>query len=338
MLLCWMETVKDVFDNYRAALTSVYDLAEIESITKMVVYAICGLSNARMKAFPELELPANESSRLSEILEELQTGKPVQYVLGTTEFYGLPFIVNSSVLIPRPETEELVEWAVETVSSGQFAVGSGQLSGGKGEAKGGSGQFAVGSGQLPGRKGGAKGEENAFLEHEHKTGSILDIGTGSGCIAICLKRHLPAFDVIAIDISTNALAVARQNADLNEVKVNFIERDILNHKSEIENSKFEIIISNPPYVTQRDKNLMHSNVTDFEPHNALFVLADDPLLFYREIARFAIKNFSNNGLLFLEINESLGKETIELLKDEGFTKIELRKDMSRRDRMIKASF
>jgi release factor glutamine methyltransferase len=168
-------------------------------------------------------------------------------------------------------------------------------------------------------------------------GSILDIGTGSGCIAISLKKNLPQFSVSAIDISKQALNTAKENAKLNEVDVNFIEADILNLKSEIEIPKSEIIVSNPPYVTLHDKTQMHSNVTDFEPYTALFVPENDPLVFYRAIADFAVTHLAPNGLLFFEINESYGEDVAELLADKGFKNVELRKDMSGRDRMIKAS-
>jgi release factor glutamine methyltransferase len=167
---------------------------------------------------------------------------------------------------------------------------------------------------------------------------ILDIGTGSGCIAISLKKNLPEAVISAIDISPRALETAKENAVLNAVDINFIEADILNiQKFEIENSKFEIIISNPPYVTPADKKQMHTNVTDFEPYSALFVPEDDPLLFYKAIADFAMDNLTPGGLLFFEINENLGKETVGLLSDKGFVDIELRKDMSGRDRMVSGS-
>ena len=284
-----MKTIKDVFIDFKQALTTVYDANEIEALTLMVISEITNLSNGQIKAFPEKEITLEQAERLNNILLRLRTGEPVQYILGYTEFYGLPFKVNSSVLIPRPETEELVEWVLTSVDKSQPEI------------------------------------------------NILDIGTGSGCIAISLKKNLSKAQVSAIDISTGALDVAKQNAVLNEVEVKFIEADILNPSNFNLQPVIEIIISNPPYVTLYDKSQMHTNVTDFEPHTALFVPEDNPLLFYKAIADFAVEKLKPNGLLFLEINESLGNETVEMLKVKGFKNIELRKDMSGRDRMIKAT-
>ena len=285
-----MKTIKDVFDNYRRELKDVYETNETEALTLLVINEICKISKAKIKAFPEIELSTEQAEALNNTVKELKTGRPVQYILGRTEFYGLPFNVNPSVLIPRPETEELVEWVIGSVGSWQLAVGN-----------------------------------------------MLDIGTGSGCIAISLKKNLPGFKVSAIDISADALQTAASNANLNKVDIEFIEADILNFKSEIGIAKSEIIISNPPYVTPHDKTRMHNNVTDFEPHTALFVPENDPLIFYNAIADFAITHLTQSGLLFFEINESYGKETVELLAHKGFTNIELRKDLSGRDRMISAS-
>jgi release factor glutamine methyltransferase len=297
-----MKTVKDVFTCFRLGLSTLYDANETEAITLLVVSEITGLSKGKIKAFPEAELSSPKSKKLENLLKQLQTGKPVQYVLGTTEFYGLPFYVNPSVLIPRPETEELVEW-VTSVCNEQLEADTGK-------------QQVI---------------------------NILDIGTGSGCIAISLKKSLSVANVLAIDISGNALLTAKQNAELNTVDINFIKADILNpgvqlksHISHLQ-SPIALIVSNPPYVTLHDKTKMHLNVTGFEPHSALFVPEDDPLVFYKAIADFAVKNLASNGLLFFEINESLGKETVDLLTDKGFIDIELRKDMSGRDRMVKGS-
>jgi len=292
-----MKTIKDVFAVFKQGLGGVYDANETEALTLMVINETSGLSKAQIKAFPEKEISIEQSESLNTILIRLQIGEPVQYILGHAEFYGLPFKVNPSVLIPRPETEELVEWVLTSVDRSSLT-----------------------------------------------NSNILDIGTGSGCIAISLKKNLPNASVSAIDISTGALKTAKQNADLNEVKIDFIHDDILNSKFKIQNSKisgennqrFEVIVSNPPYVTLHDKTQMHTNVTDFEPHSALFVPKDDPLIFYKAIVDFALNNLTANGLLFLEINESLGKETVRLLQIKGFKDIELRKDMSGRDRMVKA--
>ncbi|RWY54219.1 peptide chain release factor N(5)-glutamine methyltransferase [Mucilaginibacter gilvus] len=288
-----MKTIKDVFLNFHQVLDELYGAQETEAITLMVLSEITDLSRAKIKAFPEDDVPTDAREKLPAILTELKTCKPVQYILGSTEFYGLSFLVNPATLIPRPETEELVEWALLSLK---------------------------------------------LNVESQKSFSILDIGTGSGCIAISLKKNLPDAAVTAVDISAEALQTAKQNAVINEVDVEFIEVDVLKvSKSEIENRKFEIIISNPPYVTLHDKTLMHTNVTDFEPHSALFVPEDDPLLFYKAIADFAAEKLITGGLLFFEINEAFGKETVELLADKGFTNIELRKDMSGRDRMVKAT-
>jgi len=299
MFLCCVKTIKDVFAIYRDGLAGVYDKQEIEALTLLVCEEISGLSKASIKAFPEKEVTGEQATKLQNILEQLQTGQPIQYILGYAEFYGLKFWVNPSVLIPRPETEELVEWILDTW---QLAVSDRQ--------------WAVDNGQLPYQ--------------------LLDIGTGSGCIAISLKKNLPQAQVSAIDISATALETAKQNASLNNVDVNFINADILNIGSGIANQQFKVIISNPPYVTLTDKEKMHSNVTDFEPHTALFVPENDPLIFYKAIADFAANNLADNGLLFFEINESYGQETVQLLIDKNFSNVELRKDMSGRNRMIKA--
>lgn len=291
MLFCCMRTVKDVFAGYRQALSGIYETNETEAITLLAVEDVTGLSRSQVKAFPERELADELSDRLSIILTRLQTGEPVQYILGHTEFYGMPFKVNPSVLIPRPETEELVEWILSSVGSWQSAVGS-----------------------------------------------ILDIGTGSGCIPVTLKKHLPQVNVSTIDISAEAINTAKQNAELNKVEVNFIKDDILNPtNSSLLTNHYSLIVSNPPYVTLHDKTKMHRNVTDFEPHTALFVPENDPLIFYKAIADFALKNLNKDGFLFFEINESLGNETVDMLKDKEFINIELRQDMSGRDRMIRGT-
>jgi release factor glutamine methyltransferase len=281
-----MKTVQDAFNTFKQMLAPLYDVQEADAITTLVLSELTGYNKAKLKAFPETELTNEQSERLPGILNQLQTGQPLQYILGHTEFYGLKFEVNSNVLIPRPETEELVSWIIENANSSPI--------------------------------------------------NILDIGTGSGCIAITLKHELKQSTVSAIDISTGALETAKRNATNNQVEVNFIHADILAHENLQLNEKLDVIVSNPPYVTETDKRQMHTNVTDFEPHSALFVPEEDPLLFYNAIADFAIKNLKSNSLLFFEINESYGAATVDMLHDKLFINIELRKDMSGRDRMIKA--
>lgn len=286
MLLCYVKTINDVFLAFRQELNDLYNNNETEALTLWVVSEIMELSKATIKAFPEKELTVLQQELSSSILMELKTGKPLQYILGYTEFYGLKFVVNPAVLIPRPETEELVEWIVNSVDAG-------------------------------------------------KNISILDIGTGSGCIPISLKKNLPNSNISAIDVSPEALQTAKINAELNDVEIDFIEADILKHSQPL-TQNLQLIVSNPPYITPADKMQMHLNVVGFEPHTALFVPQDDPLLFYKAIADFAIANLTPGGLLFLEINESYGQETTELLSRKGFKNMEIKKDMSGRNRMIKA--
>jgi release factor glutamine methyltransferase len=284
-----MKTVKDVSSAFRNELAALYDTREIDSLCMAVLADITGTSSARVKAFPDLEIPLEQAEPIDKILARLKTGEPLQYILGHTEFYGLEFKVNPAVLIPRPETEELVEWVISSVGNSQLV-----------------------------------------------TGNILDIGTGSGCIAISLKKNLSDAQVSAIDISPKALETAKENAELNNVNINFVEADILNLTNHsLLTSHYSLIISNPPYVTLEDKKRMHTNVTDFEPHTALFVPENDPLIFYKAIADFAADHLEKGGLLFFEINESYGEKTVELLHSKSFKNIELRKDMSERYRMIK---
>jgi len=288
-----MQTIGKIFANYRNELSNLYDNSEAEALTLLTISEVSGFSKAKIKAFPELEVPGEQAKRLADILTRLKTGEPLQYILDTAEFYGLTFKVTPSVLIPRPETEELVEWVIQSVKEDKLSAGD-----------------------------------------------LLDIGTGSGCIAISLKKNLPGFKVSAIDISGDALSVATENARLNEVSVDFMQADILNFtNSQIPDLKSQIslIVSNPPYVTETDKKQMHTNVTDFEPHTALFVPQDDPLIFYKAIADFALQRLTNGGYLFFEINEQFGAETAKMLTNKGFKNVLLRQDMPGRDRMIRAS-
>ena len=234
-------------------------------------------------------------SKFNNAIERLINHEPIQYIIGETEFYNLPFKVNSSVLIPRPETEELVSFVLQN-------------------------------------------RKNKILNSKPQTFNILDIGTGSGCIAISLAKNLPNANVFALDVSKEALEIAKINAELNNVEIEFIEGDIQKAENlilKIEDLKFDIIVSNPPYVRALEKEKMSANVLNHEPHVALFVEDNDPLLFYRKIIQFANKTLREKGLLFFEINEYLGKDMIKLLNDEGFVDLELKSDIFGKDRMLK---
>ncbi len=290
-----IKTLKTHFFN---SLRNIQDEQEIESFFFILTEYLHNLKRVDIALNPNFEISDAEVDKWNAILSELQQEKPIQYITGEAWFYGLRFEVNENTLIPRPETEELVEWIIESQKS---KVQSQKL-------------------------------------------EILDIGTGTGCIPISLKSNLPQANVSAIDVSEKALKVAKRNAELNKVEINFIQANIL----EVEDlsqlptsithhlSSYNIIVSNPPYVRNLEKQEIKKNVLDYEPHLALFVEDTDALLFYRKIAQLALKNLTPNGLLFFEINQYLGKETVELLENLGFKNIELKKDIYGNDRMVKS--
>ncbi|RZL46093.1 MAG: peptide chain release factor N(5)-glutamine methyltransferase, partial [Pedobacter sp.] len=281
---------------YQEKLNELYDEDEIQSLFLIALEEVMDYKKTDYILKKQEQVPDTALLKLNNILLGLIKGTPIQYIIGHTEFYGLKFKVNSSVLIPRPETEELVEWILESGQSSVLNNQDGQI--------GNLNPIAIGS----------------------KSINILDIGTGSGCIAIALKKHLPKANVSAIDISSAALATAKENAMQNEVGVTFIEDDILNY-SEAYPIKFDIIVSNPPYIKEDEKAEMHSNVLANEPHTALFVSNEKPLVFYEAIADFALLHLKSGGQLFFEINANLGSETIQMLGVKGFTDIRLRLDM-----------
>jgi release factor glutamine methyltransferase len=282
--------IKEYRTQFIEVLSPIYDIGEVESFFYLILEEKRELKRIDLALNPDLTFSVEEIQMWNSILVQLQQEIPIQYLLGKTNFYGLDFEVNSAVLIPRPETEELVEWIIET--------------------------------QNP--------------KPKTQNPKILDIGTGSGCIAIALAKNIPNAQVFAIDVSAPALATAQKNAKINEVNVVFIEKNIL--ETEDLEQQFDSIISNPPYVRELEKKEIKKNVLDNEPHLALFVEDNDALLFYRKIAELAQKNLSKDGKLFFEINQYLGKEMVELLEKMNFKNIELRKDMYGNDRMIKAEF
>ena len=286
--------IKNYKTQFIQELSPIYDAGEAESFFFLILEAKKQLKRIDLALNPDLTFFDEEIQLWNSILEQLKKEIPVQYLLGKTSFYGLEFEVNENVLIPRPETEELVDWIIR---SRKLSFDSAQDDSGKIK--------------------------------------ILDIGTGSGCIAISLAKNIPNAQVFAIDVSEKALATAKRNAEINGVEVAFLEKNIL----EIEDlgQQFDIIVSNPPYVRELEKEEIKKNVLDNEPHLALFVEDDDALVFYRKIAELAQKNLSPNGQLFFEINQYLGKEMMELLEKMNFKNIELRKDIYGNDRMIRGT-
>ena len=278
--------IRDYRTQFIDVLTPLYDAGEAESFFYLILEENQKLKRIDLALQPDVVFSEEEIVVWNSILAKLKKEIPIQYLLGKTSFYGLHLEVNHNVLIPRPETEELVEWILES--------------------------------------------QNTKVESQNIR--ILDIGTGSGCIAIALAKNLPNATVFAVDVSDKALATAKKNAEINAVSVTFINQNIL--KTENLEQQFDIIVSNPPYVRNLEKEEIKKNVLDNEPHLALFVADDDALIFYRKIAKLAQKNLSKNGQLFFEINQYLGPETVALLAELYFKNIELRKDMYGNDRMI----
>lgn len=270
-------------------LSSIYDEHEIDSFFYILLEAFHQMKRIDLAINQKMELDTMHLLQWETVLSQLKEQKPIQYILGETEFFGLPFYVNENTLIPRPETEELVDWIVER----------------------------------------SKGESQKAKV------KILDIGTGTGCIAISLAKNFPNAEVYALDVSNKALEIATKNAKRNNVDIRFINQSIL-ETNDLE-QQFDIIVSNPPYVRNLEKQEIKKNVLDFEPHLALFVEDNDALLFYRKIAELAQKNLFEKGELYFEINQYLGKEMITLLENYNFLAIELRKDIYGNDRMIKGS-
>lgn len=271
--------------NCTTQLQGMYDREEIHSFFYLLCDSFLNYRRFDVSMNHDRLLSKPTMARFDSALARLQAREPIQYILGCTEFYGLPFQVNKYTLIPRPETEELVDWILSHFQN-----------------------------------------QDAVLD-------ILDIGTGSGCIAVALAKNLPRASISALDISHKAIALAKENAINNQVSVSFSDQDILDTKS-LE-KKYDVIVSNPPYVRQQEKKAMHTNVLAYEPSNALFVSNEDPLLFYRKIAQLAKVSLKANGWLYFEINEYLSLEMESLLDEIGFMNIEIKNDFRAVPRMIK---
>ncbi len=276
-----MEKVSNIIPYFRKELSVIFNDREVLNWAYLSIEYLLGYNRSECIIHSEKSIDIRVSDKLKNIIADLKTNKPFQYILGETYFYGLKIILNMHTLIPRPETEELVDWVLK---------------------------------------------ENF--------NSALDIGTGSGCIAIALAKYSNA-DVSAIDISEQALKVAKENEILNSVQVNWSQQDILEVQSL---AKVDLFVSNPPYVLNSEKERMQKNILEYEPHLALFVSDNDPLIFYKKIADIATESLTAGGKLFFEINEYFADELIAILTQIGFVDIQLKKDINDRDRMIKATW
>ena len=281
--------IKQYRTQFIKELSPFYDAYEAESFFYLILEDKYQLRQIDLALNHELVFDEKDFAIWNELLNQLKKEVPIQYLLGKTNFYGLDFEVNENVLIPRPETEELVEWIIN---------------------------------------------ENASPDKNKKI-RILDIGTGTGCIAISLAKNLPNAEVFGVDVSKKAIETAKRNAIRNDVEVTFMLLNIL--ETDEFTCQFDIIVSNPPYVRNLEKVEIKKNVLDYEPHLALFVEDSDPLIFYRKIASLAQNGLLKNGKMYFEINQYLGKEMIDLLESMSFQNVELRKDIYDNDRMIKGN-
>jgi len=270
-------------------LGTIYSKNELKSISRLLLRQLAGMSSVQIYSDKDTKFPDDILTILETSVNRLLNREPIQYVLGEAEFFELNFKVKPGVLIPRPETEELVELILKD------------------------------------------------FKNKNKNIRLLDIGTGSGCIAVSLAKNLPDAMVSAWDISDDALKIARENAELNRVTVNFQLLDILSTEVfEKETDQWDVIVSNPPYVCQSEKAVMEAHVLNHEPHLALFVNDNDPLIFYRVISQYAVNKLKKGGRLYFEINSQLGKKTLDLVRQQPFEKVDLFQDLSGRDRIIRA--
>jgi methylase of polypeptide subunit release factors len=378
-------TVKTAFDDFTNGLKAIYSAGEAVAIAGWVFEAVAGMGQSAVLMSPQVETGEDKETVLEKYLAELLTHKPVQYVLGEAWFYKMKFAVNEQVLIPRPETEELVEWCIKEITKGEVGMGNGEYRSTNGEVGMGNreyrstkGEVGIGDGEC--RSGNDEvgmgnreyrsannevgiGKEEVGITNEEvgmenvkigMTGetlhsfaaagipdssflirNLLDIGTGSGCIAITLKRELPAWGVTGIDISEGALAVARKNAADSGVPVEFLTFDFLDETRWQFLPQFDVIVSNPPYIPLSEKSALDNNVTAHEPHTALFVPDNAPLLFYEKIARFGLEHLRPGGFIMMETHEAYAQQTAALFK-ENYTTVTSRKDISGNERMVMA--
>ncbi len=278
--------MQQIISYVKQQLLPFYPESEVRALTKLILSSVCNVRNYEVIC-KDKKIPENQQVRIKDIVEQLKQLKPIQQILGTTVFYEVPFIVDENVLIPRPETEELVDLIINN--------------------------------------------------HKNVPGlTVLDIGTGSGCIAICLALYLNRALVYAVDISLKALELAQKNAQKTGANVQFLHQDVFGPFSLPGGSKLDVIVSNPPYIVPSEKRIMSDNVLKYEPHLALFVPEDRPLLFYERIADIGLEQLKPEGNLYVEINALFGVETVRLFNEKGYKKVRLIRDLSGRDRLIHA--
>lgn len=279
----------------KAKLSTIYPPEEVRQLALMILCHACKLEPYQILAYKDRAVSKEALDEVEDIIAQICLHRPIQYILGTCEFFGLSFFVSEDVLIPRPETESLVELILKSL---------------------------------------AKAEASKAADKKIR---ILDIGTGSGCIAIALAKNMPQAQVYALDISAKALEIAKKNARQNDVLIHCLCCDILKSQSQdISGEKFDIIVSNPPYVTEKEKSNMSLHVLNSEPHLALFVPDEDPLLFYNKIASLGLELLNDGGWLYFEISSIYGKESCELLLHKGYTEVQLLQDLSKKDRTLRA--
>jgi release factor glutamine methyltransferase len=285
----------------REQLKEVYDEQESSNIAGLAIEHITGLSKTERIAEKHKELSKPQLDQLKSCVQKLKQHQPIQYIMNKAWFYGMELYVDKNVLIPRPETEELVKWIVDDV----YASGKNVF------------------------------DKKPMEADATKQLKILDVGTGSGCIALTLKNQIPRAEVWGCDVSEEALTVARRNGSTLNIRVDFQGMNFLDEEQQLQLPTVDIIVSNPPYVPLKDKDQMRSNVLDYEPHLALFVPDNDPLRFYKALSAFGKKRLYENGSIYMEIHEELGDAVVHLFKTEGYLHVELRKDMQGKERMVK---
>jgi release factor glutamine methyltransferase len=285
----------------RNELGAVYETREAANIASMVLGNVTGLAKIDRLTKKEQPLVVQQLHHLTEIHHRLLQHEPVQYALGEAHFFGLNLFVDKHVLIPRPETEELVDWVIKDIRA--------------------SGKNVF--------------EQTSISADETTELKILDVGTGSGCIALALKKNMPKAEVWACDISDDALNIARRNGSELDIRVDFVGLNFLDQFQTRQLPTVDIIVSNPPYIPLENKSSMHPNVLEYEPHTALFVPDDEAIIFYKALADFGKNRLYKNGCIYAEIHEDLAKEVIDVFEKEGYA-VELRKDMQGKDRMVKA--